>query len=108
MLFIALGVVRRSVMETRDFHVEVMHMHPDPRKMRSAKEDHSLLLWNVSLVLWLVFLNLSSWAGSHSIARLPDRSRSRRAGFPAYCQWCNGLLFPHAPVLVPTVYDGGF
>ena len=71
MLFIALGVVRRSVMETRDFHVEVMHMHPDPRKMRSAKEDHSLLLWNVSLVLWLVFLNLSSWAGSHSIARPP-------------------------------------
>ena len=71
MLFIAIGVVRRSVMETRDFHVDVVHMHPDPRKLRSAREDHSLLLWNVSLVLWLFFLNLSSWAGSHSIARPP-------------------------------------
>ncbi len=71
MLFIAIGVVRRSVMETRDFHVDVMHMHPDPRKMRAAKEDHSLLLWNFSLVLWLIFLNLSAWAGAHSIARPP-------------------------------------
>ena len=71
MLFIAIGVVRRSVMETRDFHVDVVHMHPDPRKLRSAREDHSLLLWNVSLVLWLFFLNLSSWAGSHSVARPP-------------------------------------
>ena len=105
MLFIALGVVRRSVMETRDFHVEVMHMHPDPRKMRSAKEDN-LLLWNVSLVLWLVFLNLSSWAGSHSIARPPPIGAD--LGGLVFLHIASGALafFPHASILVPTVYDG--
>ena len=70
-LFISLGVVRRSVMETRDFHVEVSHIHPDPRRMRSAHEDHSLLLWNISLFLWLIFLNISAWSGSHAVARPP-------------------------------------
>jgi hypothetical protein len=68
-LFVGLGVVRRSVMETRDFHVEVSHIHPDPRRMRSAHEDHSLLLWNISLFLWLLFLNLSAWSASHAVAR---------------------------------------
>ena len=70
-LFVSLGVVRRSVMETRDFHVEVSHIHPDPRRMRSAQEDHSLLLWNISLFLWLLFLNISAWSGSHAVARPP-------------------------------------
>jgi len=70
-LFVSLGVVRRSVMETRDFHVEVSHIHPDPRRMRSAHEDHSLLLWNISLFLWLLFLNISAWSGSHAVARPP-------------------------------------
>jgi hypothetical protein len=68
-LFVGLGVVRRSVMETRDFHVEVSHIHPDPRRMRSAHEDHSLLLWNISLFQWLLFLNLSAWSASHAVAR---------------------------------------
>jgi len=71
LLFLAVFVVHRAVLETRDIHVQERHSHPDPRVFERAWHDHSLKAWSAGLVVWMVLLNISSWSGSHAISPSP-------------------------------------
>ena len=71
LLFLAVFVVHRAVLETRDIHVQERHSHPDPRVFERAWYDHSLKAWSAGLVVWMVLLNISSWSGSHAISPSP-------------------------------------
>lgn len=71
LFFLAIVVVHRAVIETRDIHVEERHSHPDPRVVRKAWRDHSLRAWSLSLGMWMIMVNLMSWSGSHAIAQRP-------------------------------------
>ena len=71
-LFLANFVVKRSVLETRDIHVQERHSHPDPRVFDRAWEDHSLKSWSFAIMVWIAMLNASSWSSSHAIARSPN------------------------------------
>ena len=71
LIFLAVIVVHRAVIETRDIHVEERHMHPDPRVVQKAWRDHSLKAWSLNLATWMIFLNISSWAGAHAVSPRP-------------------------------------
>lgn len=71
MLFLSTFVVRRAVVETRDIHVLSKHAHPDPRVVDRAWKDHSLFAWSSAIATWIVFLNVSFWSSTHSIAPSP-------------------------------------
>ena len=71
-LFLANFVVKRSVLETRDIHVQERHSHPDPRVFERAWEDHSLKAWSLCILLWIALLNASSWSSSHAVAPSPN------------------------------------
>ena len=71
LIFLAAIVVHRAVIETRDIHVEERHTHPDPRVVQKAWRDHSLKAWSLNLATWIVFLNVSSWAGAHAVSPRP-------------------------------------
>ncbi len=71
LIFLVVIVVHRAVIETRDIHVEERHTHPDPRVVQKAWRDHSLKAWSLNLAAWMVFLNISSWAGAHAVSPRP-------------------------------------
>ena len=71
LIFLAVIVVHRAVIETRDIHVEERHAHPDPRVVQKAWRDHSLKAWSLNLATWMIFLNISSWAGAHAVSPRP-------------------------------------
>ena len=71
MLFLSTFVVRRAVVETRDIHVQTKHTHPDPRVVDRAWKDHSLFAWSSAIATWIVFLNVSFWSSTHSVAPSP-------------------------------------
>ena len=71
LIFLAVIVVHRAVIETRDIHVEERHTHPDPRVVQKAWSDHSLKAWSLNLATWMIFLNISSWAGAHAVSPRP-------------------------------------
>ena len=71
LIFLSVVVVHKAVIETRDVHVEERHSHPDPRVVQKAWHDHSLKAWSVNLGVWMLFLNLSSWAGTHAVSPRP-------------------------------------
>ena len=71
MLFLSTFVVRRAVVETRDIHVQRKHAHPDPRVVDRAWKDHSLFAWSIAIAIWIIFLNISFWSSTHSIAPSP-------------------------------------
>ena len=71
LIFLAVIVVHRAVIETRDIHVEERHTHPDPRVVQKAWRDHSLKAWSFNLATWMIFLNISSWAGAHAVSPRP-------------------------------------
>ncbi len=71
MLFLSTFVVRRAVVETRDIHVQRKHAHPDPRVVDRAWKDHSLFAWSSAIAAWIVFLNVSFWSSTHSVAPSP-------------------------------------
>tara|TARA_B100000424_G_scaffold165602_1_gene127126 strand:+ start:6640 stop:7794 length:1155 start_codon:yes stop_codon:yes gene_type:complete len=71
MLFLSTFVVRRAVVETRDIHVQRKHTHPDPRVVDRAWKDHSLFAWSSAIATWIVFLNVSFWSSTHSVAPSP-------------------------------------
>ena len=71
LIFLAVIVVHRAVIETRDIHVEERHTHPDPRVVQKAWRDHSLKAWSLNLATWMIFLNISSWAGAHAVSPRP-------------------------------------
>ena len=71
MLFLSIFVVGRAVVETRDIHVQRKHAHPDPRVIDRAWKDHSLFAWSSAIAIWIIFLNISFWSSTHSIAPSP-------------------------------------
>ena len=71
LFFLAIVVVHRAVIETRDIHVQERHAHPDPRVVQKAWRDHSLRAWSLVLGAWMIMVNLMSWSGSHAIAQRP-------------------------------------
>ena len=71
MLFLSTFVVGRAVLETRDIHVQRKHAHPDPRVVDRAWKDHSLFAWSSAIAIWIIFLNISFWGSTHSIAPSP-------------------------------------
>ena len=71
MLFLSTFVVRRAVVEPRDIHVQRKHTHPDPRVVDRAWKDHSLFAWSSAIAAWIVFLNVSFWSSTHSVAPSP-------------------------------------
>ena len=71
MLFLSTFVVGRAVVETRDIHVQRKHAHPDPRVVDRAWKDHSLFAWSSAIAIWIIFLNISFWGSTHSIAPSP-------------------------------------
>jgi hypothetical protein len=58
----------KAVVETRDLHVEVHHLHEDVRVMEAELAEHSLKGWSAMFATWVVLITLSSWAGLHHIA----------------------------------------
>ena len=71
MLFLSTFVVRRAAVEIRDIHVQRKHAHPDPRVVDRAWKDHSLFAWSIAIAIWIIFLNISFWSSTHSIAPSP-------------------------------------
>ena len=58
----------KAVVETRDLHVEVHHLHEDVRVMEAEMAEHSLMAWTVSFLTWLGLVTVSSWAGVHHVS----------------------------------------
>ncbi len=64
----------KAVIETRDLHVHVHHVHEDVRVMENEMSEHSLVGWGSLLVFWLITAFYSSWNGVHYIASQSDQS----------------------------------
>lgn len=62
----------KAVIETRDLHVEIHHLHEDVRVMETELAEHSLAGWTALFASWIVLVLISSWAGVHHIATLGD------------------------------------
>lgn len=58
----------QAVVQTRDLHVETQHGHPDPRRMEAARRDHSLDVWGLVVIGWVLLVLFNAWAGAHSVA----------------------------------------
>ena len=58
----------KAVVETRDLHVEINHLHQDVRVMEEALTEHSLKGWSAMFGIWVLLIALSSWSGLHHIA----------------------------------------
>ena len=59
----------KAVIETRDLHVQIHHVHEDVRVMEREMGEHSLVGWGSLLVFWLIITFYSSWSGVHYIAQ---------------------------------------
>ena len=64
----------KAVIETRDLHVHIHHVHEDVRVMENEMSEHSLVGWGSLLVLWLMTAFYSSWNGVHYIASQSEQS----------------------------------
>ena len=62
----------KAVIETRDLHVEVHHLHEDVRVMEAALAEHSLKGWTAIFGIWIMLITVSAWAGLHHIASYGD------------------------------------
>ena len=62
----------KAVVETRDLHVEVHHLHEDVRVMEAELAEHSLKGWTAIFGLWVFMITVSSWAGLHHVAEYGD------------------------------------
>ncbi len=62
----------KAVIETRDLHVEINHLHEDVRVMETEMAEHSLAGWSAAFALWMALVFISSWAGIHHIATIGD------------------------------------
>ena len=58
----------KAVVETRDLHVEVHHLHEDVRVMEESLAEHSLRGWTAMFGAWVLLITVSSWAGLHHVA----------------------------------------
>ncbi len=64
----------KAVVETRDLHVEVHHLHEDVRVMEASLAEHSLRGWTALFGLWVLLVTVSSWAGLHHVAAYGDNN----------------------------------
>ena len=62
----------KAVIETRDLHVEIHHLHEDVRVMETELAEHSLAGWTSIFASWIFLVLISSWAGVHHIATLGE------------------------------------
>ena len=62
----------KAVVETRDLHVEVHHLHEDVRLMEASLAEHSLKGWTAMFGSWVFLVTVSSWAGLHHVAAYGD------------------------------------
>ena len=62
----------KAVIETRDLHVEINHLHEDVRVMETELAEHSLAGWSAAFAVWMALVFISSWAGIHHIATIGD------------------------------------
>ena len=107
-LFLANFVVKRSVLETRDIHVQERHSHPDPRVFERAWEDHSLKAWSIGILIWIALLNASSWSSSHAVAPSPsEMSISYFLIFSHVITGSAGILLLLGIVWLPQFMLGG-
>jgi hypothetical protein len=58
----------KAVVETRDLHVEVNHLHEDVRVMEAELSEHSLKGWSGLFATWVLLITVSSWSGLHHVA----------------------------------------
>jgi len=58
----------KAVVETRDLHVEIHHLHEDVRVMEESLAEHSLRGWTAMFGVWVLLITISSWAGLHHVA----------------------------------------
>ena len=58
----------KAVVETRDLHVEVHHLHEDVRVMEESLAEHSLRGWTAMFGAWVLLITVSTWAGLHHVA----------------------------------------
>ena len=64
----------KAVRETRDLHVETLHLHEDVRVMEESMLEHSLRGWVFICGTWAILAMLSAWTGAQYIA---ERTGSR-------------------------------
>ena len=62
----------KAVIETRNLHVEIHHVHEDVRVMQAEMTEHSLMSWSTCLVAWIVFITISTWSGVHHVSEYGD------------------------------------
>ncbi|MFL2978252.1 MAG: hypothetical protein DBX05_05945 [Candidatus Poseidoniales archaeon] len=84
LVFILIVVIYRSVIETRDLHVQTRHQHPDPYEMERAKRDHSLAGWTLAIFLFALSINLAGFAGAAHVAQRPPFESSRILSYLVY------------------------
>lgn len=58
----------KAVIETRDLHIELNHVHEDVRIMEQEMREHSLRGWSVLFFIWVFLIFVSSWSGTHFIS----------------------------------------
>ena len=66
----------KAVIETRDLHVEVHHLHEDVRVMEAEMAEHSLMAWTASFLTWLALITVSAWAGVHHVSTYGEQPLS--------------------------------
>ena len=64
----------KAVIETRDLHVQIHHVHEDVRVMEKEMREHSLVGWGSLLVFWLANAFYSCWNGVHYVASRSDQN----------------------------------
>lgn len=58
----------KAVIETRDLHIELNHVHEDVRIMEQEMREHSLRGWSALFFIWVFLIIVGSWSGTHFIS----------------------------------------
>jgi len=58
----------KAVIETRDLHIELNHVHEDVRIMEQEMREHSLRGWSALFFIWVFLIIIGSWSGTHFIS----------------------------------------
>lgn len=64
----------KAVIETRDLHVEVNHLHEDVRVMEAEMAEHSLKGWTTIFGIWIALIMMTTWAGVRHISTYGDEN----------------------------------
>ena len=64
----------KAVIETRDLHVEVNHLHEDVRVMEAEMAEHSLKGWTAIFGVWIGLIMVTTWTGVRHISSYGDEN----------------------------------